>query len=261
MSTKLLRRAWETEVNTVAMKCLLMSLVDHYNDKTNKCYPSIKTLSIRTSMTHQSVINNTIKLVNAGLITVQKNAGNGSGAKSNRYNLHLGQSQRDIPPQKSKKLTAPKVKEIGGKVKIINRQSQGDRRQSQGGLPEPLYNSYKEPLSNNSSWSNDFDRWWKVYPVKVGKKPAAAVWKRIKPDVEVLITDIKERLAKDNKWKKGYIFNPTKYLKEERWNDEITHDRKPATNNSTLSTPQSRGREAIERKRGGNNGTTLSAVS
>lgn len=260
MSIELLTLAWDTKVETVAMKCLLLSLADHHNAKTDLCFPSIKRLATKTSMTHQSVINNTIKLVNAGLITVQKDAGNGSGARSNKYILHLGQSQRDLPASKSKKLTIPKVKEIEGKVNIINRQSQGDRRQNQRGLPEPLYNSYKEPLPNKRSWSKDFDRWWESYPNKVAKKPAAAIWKRIKPDIEVLIPDVEERLARDSKWKAGYIPNPTTYLNQERWNDEI-NERRNGSSGESLQTPQSRGKEALERKRRRDSGKTMAAVT
>lgn len=229
MSNKMLTLAWDTEVATVAMKCLLLSLADHHNDKTNLCFPGITRLAKRTSMSRQSVINNTKKLEDAGLIAVQKDAGDGRGAKSNKYTLHLGQSQKDLLPTKSKRLTTPKVKEIEGKVNIIKRQSQGDRRQSQGDLPEPLYNPNKEPLVNQSR-SNDFDRWWSIYPKKVGKKPAQTAWKRIKPDADVLIADIQERLARDDQWKRGFVPNPTTYLNQERWTDEL---QQPKRNEST----------------------------
>lgn len=109
-------------------------------------------------------------------------------------------------------------------------------------------NSYKEPLSNNNSWSKDFDRWWDSYPNKVAKKPAAAIWKRSKPDIEVLMADVKERLARDSKWKAGYIPNPTTYLNQERWKDEI-NERRNGSCRESLQTPQSRGKEALERKR------------
>jgi hypothetical protein len=74
--------------------------------------------------------------------------------------------------------------------------------------------------------SNDFDRWWFAYPVKKGKKKAKEIWKVIKPDADVLIADVEDRLKNDRQWKKGFIVNPTKYLNEERWNDQITPDEK-----------------------------------
>jgi hypothetical protein len=56
---------------------------------------------------------------------------------------------------------------------------------------------------------------------KVGKKPTLTVWKRIKPDADVLIADIENRLANDRQWQEGFIPNPTTYLNQERWNDAI----------------------------------------
>jgi len=69
--------------------------------------------------------------------------------------------------------------------------------------------------------SNDFDRWWDCYPKKVGKKPARAIWKRIKPDLEQLIEDTTQRALMDAQWRGGFIPNPTTYLNQERWNDEL----------------------------------------
>ena len=86
--------------------------------------------------------------------------------------------------------------------------------------PALTFNPITDSL-NPVDWSNDFDRWWSEYPKKVGKKPALAIWKRIKPDADLLITDIQERLAGDSQWREGFIPNPTTYLNQERWNDEV----------------------------------------
>ena len=78
-----------------------------------------------------------------------------------------------------------------------------------------------EKETETEPWSNDFDRWWSIYPKKVGKKPAQTIWKRINPDADVLIADIQERLARDDQWKRGYVPNPATYLNQERWTDEL----------------------------------------
>ncbi len=254
----MLTLAWDTQVATPAMKCLLASLADHHNDNTDQCFPSIRRLAKRTSMSNRSVINNTKKLVQAGLISVQRDAGDGRGRKSNRYTFYLGQSEESSLSLNEEDSLAPKVNVIQGKVNLLQGQNEPNAGQSEGCSPEPLLTLKKQPISNTRQ-SNDFDRFWEVYPVKVGEKPAAAIWKRIKPDVEMLLADIQERSAKDSKWINGYVPNPTKYLKEERWNDEITHDRKSTASNQALSTPQSRGREARERKLRQANGTSMAA--
>jgi len=68
---------------------------------------------------------------------------------------------------------------------------------------------------------NEFERWWSVYPKKVGKKPARAIWKRIKPDADLLIEDTTVKALGDDNWQRGYIPNPATYLNQERWNDEL----------------------------------------
>lgn len=66
-----------------------------------------------------------------------------------------------------------------------------------------------------------FDRWWSEYPRKVKKKTALEIWRRKKPDPDILIADVQNRLAKDARWKRGFVPDPTTYLTGERWNDEI----------------------------------------
>lgn len=74
---------------------------------------------------------------------------------------------------------------------------------------------------------NCVDRWpdfWKAYPRKVKRKGALAIWKRRKLDsiADLLLEDIRTRLAEDAQWKGGFIPHPTTYLNQDRWEDEIT---------------------------------------
>ncbi len=68
----------------------------------------------------------------------------------------------------------------------------------------------------------EFQRFWSVYPKKVKKKPALDLWKRKKPDADVLIADVRNRLQNDERWRGGFVPDPTTYLSQERWDDEIT---------------------------------------
>ena len=96
------------------------------------------------------------------------------------------------------------------------------------GFPARLVSTEREVITERALKANnrareeqDFEDWWTVYPNKVGKKPAKAIWLRIKPDKAVLIADAEKRLREDNKWREGFICNPTTYLNQERWNDEL----------------------------------------
>jgi hypothetical protein len=115
----MLTLAWETDVVTPAMKCLLACLADHHNDETGLCFPSISRLAKRTSMSRRAVIDNTKKLVDVGFVSVKKNPGDGRGAKSNKYTLHLGQSEEGSLPPKVK-MAQGKVKMTQGKVKEVH---------------------------------------------------------------------------------------------------------------------------------------------
>lgn len=70
---------------------------------------------------------------------------------------------------------------------------------------------------------NNFDLFWSVYPRKVKKREALDIWKRKKlgSQYQALITDVQNRLQKDDAWKNGFIPHPTTYLRGERWTDEI----------------------------------------
>jgi hypothetical protein len=67
-----------------------------------------------------------------------------------------------------------------------------------------------------------FDRWWGVYPKKVKKKDARVVWNKNKlaGKAQILYDDTLARLQSD-RWKRGYVPDPTTYLRGERWNDEL----------------------------------------
>jgi hypothetical protein len=69
-----------------------------------------------------------------------------------------------------------------------------------------------------------FVDWWKVYPKKVKKPEARKVWKAKGLDIKAdeLIEDVRARLKEDDRWRRGYIPDPTTYLRGERWSDEIS---------------------------------------
>jgi len=75
----------------------------------------------------------------------------------------------------------------------------------------------------------NFISFWKIYPKKVGKKPAQKSFEKINPDkklFEQIITALKTQKKTENWLKNGgqFIPHPATWLNQERWNDEIRHN-------------------------------------
>ena len=68
-----------------------------------------------------------------------------------------------------------------------------------------------------------FEDFWKGYPRKRKKKTAKEIWARKKLDsrADILIKDVERRLRADKQWADGYVPDPTTYLNQERWEDEL----------------------------------------
>jgi len=84
-----------------------------------------------------------------------------------------------------------------------------------------------ENKNRNKIIDVSFDEFWKIYPRKVAKAKAYAVWKRIKPD-EGLLKEIMLALddqRKSEQWTKDrgqFIPHPATWLNQRRWEDEPT---------------------------------------
>jgi hypothetical protein len=97
-----------------------------------------------------------------------------------------------------------------------------------------------------------FDRWWNQYPKKVGRKKALEIWKRRKLDTlaDVIIADTLKRQTADDKWRQGFIPNPTTYLNGDRWEDAYETPQPRAGPTAVReSPPERRAREADEYRR------------
>lgn len=91
---------------------------------------------------------------------------------------------------------------------------------------KPITNNHKPNKTNRSSSDDRFPEFYAAYPKKVKKKPAHDIWKRKKLNAltDKILQDIAMRLSSDRRWLDGFVPDPTTYLNQERWNDEITGD-------------------------------------
>ena len=89
-------------------------------------------------------------------------------------------------------------------------------------LPSRHKDEDKDTDIKKTNGQNKFDLFWSEYPKKVKKKTAKDIWKRKKLDskADEIITDVQLRPTMDERWKKGFIPDPTTYLNQERWEDE-----------------------------------------
>lgn len=68
-----------------------------------------------------------------------------------------------------------------------------------------------------------FERFWSVYPRKVGKQSAKRAFERVKVPLETLVTAVERQKCSDQ-WARDngqYIPHPTTWLNQGRWDDEL----------------------------------------
>ena len=94
-----------------------------------------------------------------------------------------------------------------------------------------------------SDYSAGFERFWKLYPRKIGKRAAYMVWKRhVKPGLLLAVATEAEILNGLKRQIEGgqfssdsmFIPHPRTWLHQGRWEDEIT---KPSTS-AGLAAPE-----------------------
>ena len=70
--------------------------------------------------------------------------------------------------------------------------------------------------------SNEFEKFWNVYPKKEKKKRAKEIWltKNLDAQIDAILSFI-EKYKKTDRFKEGFIKQPTTFLNGECWNDDI----------------------------------------
>ena len=101
MSIKVMTRVFDNEDIAAVPRLVLLALADHADDD-GICYPSVARLARRTGLSERALQSNFKKLVSAGLLRIDKNAG---PRGCNRYCVTLSPptavapARADAPPQ------------------------------------------------------------------------------------------------------------------------------------------------------------------
>ena len=110
-------------------------------------------------------------------------------------------------------------------------------------------------IPDSLSKTDNFIKFWDLYPKKVAKKTTLKIWMNGKFDIDVIIKDLENRIANHDQWKdKQYIPNPSTYLNQERWNDEIIK----APVKKGTDTKMQRAAQAMKDAMGGSNARLIS---
>ncbi|MEY2342096.1 hypothetical protein AB4090_08315 [Acidithiobacillus sp. IBUN Pt1247-S3] len=98
-----------------------------------------------------------------------------------------------------------------------------------------------------------FEQFWTAYPKKIAKAGALKRWKVQQLDALIapILADLSDRIQRDPAWQRGFIPNPTTYLNQERWNDEIPASPSPVehTHGTDQQHTAPRNLSAVERVR------------
>lgn len=78
------------------------------------------------------------------------------------------------------------------------------------------------PNSTDLTETDSFEIFWKVYPKKEMKKKSQEIWKQKKISTHLnSILEFIEKAKKTDRWKAGFIKQPTTFLNNECWNDLV----------------------------------------
>jgi len=84
-----------------------------------------------------------------------------------------------------------------------------------------------EGVQGASATDARFEEFWKAYPKKQGKGAALKAWNKIKPDkrlFETILASVRDNVENNQQWRRDngqYIPNPSTWLNQQRWLDEI----------------------------------------
>lgn len=151
----------------------------------------------------------------------------------------LEKREKDRARKNTPKKSEPIPQEFQGNSNGTNAETDGIREDSSVTVPNSTIHNNKDippspPQGEETSpvQEKQFSEFWTEYPKKAGKKAARKEWEKISPPAELFSRIIRAvKTAKTSEqWKreKGrYIPEPSTWLKEERWDDEIPPGSEP----------------------------------
>lgn len=214
--------AGKPTITAASMKAVLVALADAKNARTGQCNPKQQVLIQRTALSAATVNRALAGLVQLGLVERQANPVGGGGRRADSYVLHH---------------TNPSLGEVRN-----SRDSQGTNfAESQDELRNTEVrtsqseesHSYKEPEVNRKEPeihaqialidSLTFDDFWRIWPRKVAKKPAATAWAKAtsRADPQRILDMARAYAEHPHRPLVQFIPHAATWLSQDRWEDEL----------------------------------------
>lgn len=218
MCFRTMAKAVSIECSTAGEKLVLLMLADRTNADSGECYPSHSRLAADCCMSIGSVKNHIKSLEKRGLLKVIRRHQDGVNLP-NIYTLNLAGVGQPLTEGRSTidrgvGQPLPTNLEVEPINKPIPSLTLGDE--------QPAKQIIKETIDHGMT----FDKFWSAYPKRVGKEPARKAWMKIKPNATTLTAILKaiEVHKTTDGWLKDkgqFIPNPSTWLNQKRWEDEI----------------------------------------
>jgi predicted transcriptional regulator len=216
------RDLWRAKELSISAKAVYVDLLS-YSNKEGECFPGITTIANDLYMSRRTVERAIKSLVTSGWLKILSGKTKGT---SNHYLLEIKEY----------------VKLSQGYVKLSQR---CDTRALGGATPEHhegIPNNYIDHFMNdpdisknhNNGIEEKFNKWWEVYPRKVAKVKAKAIFMKLKMSDELygkIMSSLRAFIAfkRDSSGEIDlkYFPHPTTWLNQRRWEDELPEREKP----------------------------------
>lgn len=219
MSIRIMSDVWRTDLPTTE-KMVLLVIADHANDDGSEAWPSQATIAKKASVSIRTVQRAVNNLVAEGYVWLDKHQGGSATCRDDRrphrYTIVLSRLRGDS---------------------TTTRKSRGDSHDLDGATFTPdtgrLLRPMKHPIEPPKETPDDFDLFWKEYPIKVGKQAAKRAFeKAVKTATVKEIVMGAKRYANDPNRHPSYTAHASTWLNAGRWADdplparEVTPDEK-----------------------------------
>lgn len=173
-----------------------------------QCFPSQKYLAERIGVSVRSIQNYLRELEKSGFITIRA----GRDGETNTYNL-----SRPAAVQKNYPTPGAESTPVCKEEERRNTPPTPHRGADVVGRPAPAWKAEAESA---------FERLWETWPVKEARTRALRWWMRLwrlrlLPSLEKLLHSLRDNLARNPRWQRGFIPYLSNWLSGRRWEDAL----------------------------------------
>lgn len=226
MSIKKMTEIWELDLPQ-SEKLVALAFADHADDE-GRCWPSFQRVAHKTGYSRRQVIRICRSLKARGILERIRQA-TADMPSVYRIDPSRGVKLSPLSISSSDILSLP-LDGIGvSNCHLVTSDGGGSDTGVTGVVTQLCHPNHQLTINNHHKdnigrQAGRFREFWLAYPKKVKKRPAYNLWVNKKLDAicDALLDDIKTRLQEDGRWRSGFIPDPTTYLSQERWNDELS---------------------------------------